>query len=207
MLFKTATNKLPFGVLLLGQARPIKRPHANLQRLRWQLTAGYHSQLKNLLAVKVTVQSIHPVINVEQYFMSYSLHMFALFFTATSSEYFEFPSEDVKSTDEKVSLVGYSLTPLRQLHFHYQEDLLYFNMVVQSGTKQEVLRTIKRMTEENKVIRDRLLALSQMSQSSRGRPTVRSYGFCMSVLVTLCYFDDRLDMHAFRFNMLEKQYW
>lgn len=30
--------------------------------------------------------------------------MFALFFTATSSDYFEFPS-DVKSTDEKVSLV------------------------------------------------------------------------------------------------------
>ncbi|KAI7801329.1 putative cytoplasmic polyadenylation element-binding protein 4 [Triplophysa rosa] len=35
-----------------------------------------------------------------------------------------------------------------------------------SRTKQDVLRTIKRMTEENKVIRERLLALSQMSQSS-----------------------------------------
>ncbi|XP_057206219.1 uncharacterized protein si:ch211-277c7.7 [Triplophysa rosa] len=54
----------------------------------------------------------------------------------TSSDYFQFPSEDVKSTDER------------------------------SRTKQDVLRTIKRMTEENKVIRERLLALSQMSQSS-----------------------------------------
>nr|XP_055033897.1 uncharacterized protein si:ch211-277c7.7 [Misgurnus anguillicaudatus] len=53
----------------------------------------------------------------------------------SSSDYFEFPPEDAQATDEK------------------------------SRIKQDVLRTIRRMIEENRVIRQRLLALSQMSQT------------------------------------------
>lgn len=53
----------------------------------------------------------------------------------SSSDYFEFPHENAQATDEK------------------------------SRIKQEVLKTIGRMIEENRVIRQRLLALSKMSQS------------------------------------------
>lgn len=93
----------------------------------------------------------------------HTIVMFALLFTGTSSDYFEFPWEDVEATDEKVSLVQYG---------SFETTLIFIiktccilTCLFQSRTKQEVLRTIKKMTEENKVIRERLLVLSQMSQS------------------------------------------
>ncbi|KAL1246902.1 hypothetical protein QQF64_034738 [Cirrhinus molitorella] len=49
--------------------------------------------------------------------------------------------------------------------FGFQPDALEAEEMCRSQMKQDVLRTIKRMVEENRVIRERLLTLRQQSRS------------------------------------------